>query len=263
MSRMHMNAKEKKIIVTIVSIIASVIVIIAACGVFLKFSERGQEISSNAQAVFAPVELPNNSKELTAVPEPSVGRADSSDDEHISVDMNGRDIVPASPSESDDATTEENYTTDPNYTENINQVSNIGERFVIPSVGLDVPLGTMNSYDGLIEPTNFTSAFVVTDFSPGWPNSSDGSTVIAMHALDEGGIAPGNFVVGTNNHEERTKSGDTITFNGKNYSISSQKRIGKGLIAYDKEVWESKPNRLVLITCLPNSNDNFVIFAEG
>lgn len=148
------------------------------------------------------------------------------------------------------------------YTKAINQVSNIGKRFEIPSVGLDVSLGKLNSHDGLIEPTNFTSAFVVTDYSKGWKDGSKGSTMVAFHALDAGGIAPGNFVVGVDNDEVRTNVGDEIKVGDRKFKISNQKRMGKGLVAYDKQVWANKPHTLVIVTCLPNSTDNFIIFAD-
>ena len=145
------------------------------------------------------------------------------------------------------------------------QVSNIGKRFKAPSVGLDVQLGAMNEVNGLVKPTNFTNAFTIRNRGIGenLKKAKNGTLYIAMHATDVGSIAPGNFLVDNNTRSNRLKEGDTVEVGKLKYKITEYKREGKSLIAQDKELWNGKTkNRIVILTCFPNSMDNAVFIGE-
>lgn len=255
--------------------------------------EAREDVVNTAQD-FKPISLPDDSKELTAVPEAPVGKLDSSDSAYLNVDMQGRKIQEDDTdndqqeidSDTDNNTKRNKTTTKKNghnrhnntntntnntsrnkkpTAEDMKQVSNIGKRFKAPSVGLDVQLGAMNEVNGLVKPTNFTNAFTIRNRGIGenLKKAKNGTLYIAMHATDVGSIAPGNFLVDNNTRSNRLKEGDTVEVGKLKYKITEYKREGKSLIAQDKELWNGKTkNRIVILTCFPNSMDNAVFIGE-
>lgn len=294
------DSKNKKIIGG--TIAGAVLLSVAGSfGVYhIVTDDEARENVVNTAQDFKPVSLPDDSKELTAVPEAPVGQLDSSDSAYLNVDMQGRKIqennndegneqeVDTVPDDNKDKTTTDkkknkttthksknnsNRDTNRNTTsrkgnptaEDMKQVSNIGKRFKAPSVGLDVQLGAMSEVDGLVRPTNFTNAFTIRNRGIGenLKKAKNGTLYIAMHATDVGSIAPGNFLVDNTNRTNRLKEGDTVEVGKLKYKITEYKREGKNLIAQDKELWDGKvKNRIVILTCFPNSADNAVFIGE-
>lgn len=158
-------------------------------------------------------------------------------------------------------------------TQAMNQVSNIGTRFKIDSVGLDVPLGALTMVDNVVEPTNFSSVFQIRNLGVPYTNTTEGTTYLATHALDvqpegnllsytPGGLAPGNFFFNTADGESTLNQGDEIVVGDRTFAVTGHERIGKGVISQDQELWDSSiPNRLVILLCQPDSNDNHVVYA--
>lgn len=149
--------------------------------------------------------------------------------------------------------------------EEIQQVSNYGPegpRMRIPSVGLDVPLGTMNSYNGVIEPVGFSQAYIVGDFSPGFHDPAAGSLMLVAHALDGKGKAPGNYVWDSASGEPKVAVGSEISAQGRTYIIDEVAQVRKAEIVDDEDLWEQRPGTLFFVTCVPNSDENLVVSAH-
>lgn len=287
------DSKNKKIIGA--SIAGALLLSVAGSfGVYhIITDDEARENVVNTAQDFKPVSLPDDSKELTAVPEAPVGRLDSSDSAYLNVDMQGKKIQEDNNEDSEQevdtntdkrnnkTTTKKNKNSNRNHTdtqnnsshrqhknptaEDMKQVSNIGKRFKAPSVGLDVQLGAMNEVNGLVKPTNFTNAFTIRNRGIGenLKKAKNGTLYVAMHATDVGSIAPGNFLVDNNTRSNRLKEGDTVEVGKLKYKITEYKREGKNLIAQDKELWNGKTkNRIVILTCFPNSMDNAVFIGE-
>ena len=147
------------------------------------------------------------------------------------------------------------------------QVSNTGVEFSIPSVGLYTPLGSLQEVRGIIRPTNFNNVFQITNRGVAYDKTREGTTYLAAHTLDAdqtaGGLAPGNFIIDASSKQPKIKNGDKINVGNETFSVTELKREGKGLISNDANIWDaSVKDRLVLILCWPNSNDNYVIVAQ-
>ncbi|MBP3088543.1 hypothetical protein EML15_05205 [Corynebacterium sp. sy017] len=186
----------------------------------------------------------------TKAQETTTVKYDSADDKSLVRDMNGQEV---------DRSDAANANVSP---EDMNQISDAGESFIIDSVGLNVPLGTLTSYNGVIEPVNYTSAFVVADYSPGYVNSEDGSVIVVAHALDGAGKAPGNYVVDPNTGAPLANIGDRIVVGSKTYEITDQRSILKDEIPNSDLVWAEEPGVMHFITCVPHRNENLVITAK-
>ena len=287
------DSKNNKIIVASVA----GAVLLAGAGSFGVYhiitDDEARENVINTAQDFKPVSLPDDSKELTAVPEAPVGQLDSSDSAYLNVDMQGKKVqedndedneqeVDTNTDKRNKTTTKKNKNNNRNHTdtqnnsshrqhknpttEEMKQVSNIGKRFKAPSVGLDVQLGAINRVKNKdIKPTNFTNAFTIRNRGIGenLKKAKNGTLYVVMHATDVGAIAPGNFLVDNNTRSNRLKEGDTVEVGKLKYKITEYKREGKDLIGQDKEIWNEKvKNRIVIITCFPNSMDNAVFIGE-
>ncbi|MBF4636312.1 class F sortase, partial [Agreia pratensis] len=140
------------------------------------------------------------------------------------------------------------------------------DRFVVPSVGLDVPLGALTSVDGAIEPPGFTSAYWVRDEGVAPDKSAEGTVFIVMHSLRNGATGPGNYLIDVDAQTSKVGIGATITVNDTSYTVTATQAIDKPAIADASAIWENTPNRLVIITCLQRpgggpSQQNIVIEA--
>lgn len=286
MSTLSRNFKRNKPLWIFITAIISIIAIVA-------IGIGGYILSPAGKASYQAVEVPSLSKELTDIPEAPVGRLDAPDDEHIGVDMLGQTVAtvdtdtsvdsneeqPAPGAESpvgntDDSTSSRIYSNIRERTQAMNQVSNLGERFKIDSVGLDVPLGAITMVDDAVEPTNFTSVFQIRNLGVPYTNPAEGTTYLATHALDvepdgnmfnytPGGIAPGNFFFDSTTGESTLNEGDEIVVGDRTFAVTGSERIGKGMISQNKELWDSSiQNRLVILLCQPDSNDNHVVYAS-
>ena len=139
-------------------------------------------------------------------------------------------------------------------------------RFEAPSVGLDVPLGSLDVVDNELEPPGFTSAYWVRNLGVAPADSANGTVFVVMHSLRNGGEGPGNALIDVDNGKARIASGASIAVDDVEYHVVSTETVDKGQISRDKSVWADTPGRLVVITCLQRpdgaaSTDNMVIEA--
>lgn len=141
-----------------------------------------------------------------------------------------------------------------------------GERFAVPSVGLDVPLGALNEIGNAITPPGFRSAYIVRNMGTTLDTPGDGTVYVVMHALRGGGLAPGNYLTDLRAQTSALSSGAAITVGPQTYDVVSSDTVSKAALPSDATVWTNIPNRLVVITCMEHANgspstDNLVIFA--
>ncbi|NUU27792.1 class F sortase [Curtobacterium albidum] len=139
-------------------------------------------------------------------------------------------------------------------------------RFVVPSVGLDVPLGALDVADGVIEPPGSTSAYWVRNLGVEPSSAARGTVFVAMHSLRGGGVGPGNALIDVADGRARVAAGAAITVDDVTYRVTRTETVRKGDIAADAPVWADTPDRLVVVTCLQRpdgrpSVDNVVIEA--
>ena len=266
--------KNKAIVIGAVTFL---VVLIAVVGTVIGVTRsKGINPTQEALEKITKVDVPGDSRELTEVSTPPVGQADKNGDAHVGVDMYGHKMsIPESltlkPKDGKGVAVPKPKA------EDMRQVSNIGMKFNAPSVGLnDVTIGAVDEVQvggtTLIEPTNFTSFFTVRNRGVGEnvtrPAAERGTLYLVTHATDLGAVAPGNFLVdGGDARTNKLKEGDVVEVTGKNgeklrYEITQARRDGKDLIAGDENVWDNKPARLVVITCFPNSVDNFLFIGK-
>ncbi|SMQ71612.1 class F sortase [Agreia sp. VKM Ac-1783] len=139
-------------------------------------------------------------------------------------------------------------------------------RFQAPSVGLDVPLGSLDVVDNELEPPGFTSAYWVRNLGVSPTDSANGTVFVVMHSLRNGGEGPGNALIDVDDGKARIASGASIVVDDVEYHVVSSETVDKSQISGDQSVWADAPGRLVVITCLQRpdgapSTDNMVIEA--
>lgn len=286
------GAKEKKTLAIVVAVaVVAILVIVGSVTMFMK-SDKGQEVSDNAGAQFNAVTVPEDSSQLTAVKDAPVGRLDKDDDPNQNVDLLGNPVNHSDlPGRGDSSSSPHNDNKDKNKRDKnthrrgntpaqtnkkpsakeMKQISNTGKRVKIPSLNADFALGSLvEPKHGTVEPTNFTSVFWIKNRGVKYDHPEQGSVFLASHALDTtpdgralSGLAPGNWLYDPVTRESKLNPGDIMEVGGVRYKFKEFKRAGKGLIARDKDIWnEKKPNRLVFLTCISNSNDNGVFIFE-
>jgi hypothetical protein len=141
------------------------------------------------------------------------------------------------------------------------------DRFVVESVGLDVPLGALNAVDGVIEPPGFTSAYWVRNEGVSPADGKNGTVFVVMHSLRNGATGPGNYLIDVDGRTSKVGIGAKITVDDATYTVTGTQTIDKPDVAHASSIWADKPGRLVVITCLQRpegglSQQNVVIEAE-
>ena len=170
------------------------------------------------------------------------------------VDMEGNIVVPDDP----DATSSA-------FLEAADMVTDIGgEGFIIASVGLNVPLGSVNDVYGVMDPPNFTSAFLIRNRGVGLDNASQGTVYIIAHST-RFGTAPGNLL--QSNEHSLVKEGDMIQVNGLNYRVTGWQTSPQDQLGNVQELWANTPGMLVFITCVLRNDreaptDNLIITGQ-
>ncbi len=171
------------------------------------------------------------------------------------VDMDGRVVVPDDPS-----------ATSPEFMEAADMVEDDGgDGFVVPALNLDVPLGSVNEVNGVMNPANFTNVFTIRNRGVGSLEGADqGTLYMVTHAI-YGGNAPGNIL--QNGGQAALAPGDIIKADQRQYKFESAEVINKKEIDKHAELWTDDPGRLVLITCVVRpeggiADDNLVIIAS-
>lgn len=139
-------------------------------------------------------------------------------------------------------------------------------RFQSPSVGLDVPLGSLDVVDDELEPPGFTSAYWVRNLGVAPTDAGAGTVFVVMHSLRNGGVAPGNALIDVDNGRARVAVGASIVVDDVAYRVTRTDTIDKKEISHEQSIWADTPGRLVVITCLQRpdgspSTDNMVIEA--
>ncbi|WP_460581589.1 class F sortase [Humibacter ginsengisoli] len=155
----------------------------------------------------------------------------------------------------------------PQVLQRMHAVTNTGSRFVVPSVGLDVPLGSLDVVDGEITPPGFTSAYRVDNLGVPLSRAGTGSVFVVMHSLRNGGVGPGNYLIDVDAETSRVRPGAVIRVGGLTYTVTGSKALKKSTVPADSSLWANTPGRLVVFTCLQvpaqtESVDNLVVFAK-
>lgn len=137
------------------------------------------------------------------------------------------------------------------------------ERFRVPSVGLDVPLGTVTIVGDSVTPPGFDAVYLL-DGIGGTLNDAADHTLFAVTHSVVNGRAPGNSFFETATSAILLSAGDVIAVGSLRYRVESTGVIDKTLVPARADVWADVPGRLVLITCLQKpdgspSDSNLVI----
>jgi hypothetical protein len=145
-------------------------------------------------------------------------------------------------------------------------VPDIGERFVVPSVGMDVRLGALDMADNTITPPGFTSAYLVRNLGVAPATADTGTVYAVMHSIRGGGMGPGNYLLDVETGAAAVSAGDVVEVAGRSYSITGSEAVPKQELP-SSPIWQNTPGRLVIITCLQQpsgatSLNNLVIMAD-
>ena len=145
---------------------------------------------------------------------------------------------------------------------------NTGQRFVVPSVGLNVALDSLVVAGGNITPPGFASAYLVRNLGTTLTRAATGSVYVVMHSIRGGGVGPGNYLQNSKTGATSLHTGDIITVGGVDYRMASSTLVLKTQLPADSNVWANIPGKLIVITCLENadgspSTKNLIITATG
>ena len=129
-------------------------------------------------------------------------------------------------------------------------------RFAVPLVGLDVPLGVMSVVGGEVVPPTFDSAFWVSGLGVSPDQAASGTLFVAMHALRNGAVGPGNSLIDIDAARSRLEVGTKVSVGALRYEVTGSAVIPRDEIAARAEVWADEPGRLVIITCLQRPDNH-------
>lgn len=146
-------------------------------------------------------------------------------------------------------------------------VEDTGERFRVPSVDLDVSLGAVSEVDDQITPPGFGSVYVVRNRGVGLHDAEQGTVYAVTHSLRGGGKAPGNALIDVRNKKAAVDVGALVEVGDRTYEVTETLRVTKDKLPTTSDLWADTPGRLVLITCLQNSEgkpstDNLITVAQ-
>jgi hypothetical protein len=140
-------------------------------------------------------------------------------------------------------------------------------RFIVQSVGLNVPLGVVNTVDNQIVPPSFTSAYVIANEGTSLADAARGTVYVAMHSLRNGAIGPGNYLYDVNTAKPKLREGARIRVGNRVFAADGWVSIPKNQLPSREDIWNDVPGRLVIFTCLqlPDNSpsaQNFIITAK-
>jgi len=172
------------------------------------------------------------------------------------LDMNGNKVIP-----------DDSSITDPAYVQAADAQPDIGQRFKMPSVNLDVPLGSVNQVGGLINPPGFTSVYWVKNMGVSLANADKGTVYVVTHAVKAPGEAPGDYFIDQSSTSIIVKPGAEVDVGDRKYTVTSSMVVSKNELGSQTSLWAGTPGMLVLITCMQggeylangHSADNVVI----
>ncbi|WP_157417712.1 class F sortase [Nocardioides sp. Iso805N] len=127
-----------------------------------------------------------------------------------------------------------------------------GQRFVAPSVGLNVPLGALTMVDDNITPPGITSAYLVRNLGVQPGRAKDGTVFVVMHSVHGGGIGAGDYLVDLAHGGSALKTGAIIDVGGVRYRVTGSMSLPKTQVPDRSDIWADTPGRVVVITCLQN-----------
>lgn len=138
--------------------------------------------------------------------------------------------------------------------------------FVATSVGLNVPLGSLDAVDGQVTPPGFTSAYLIRNHGVTPQHADSGAVYVVMHSLRDGAVGPGNALIDVDKQQARIERGAVIAVDGIDYRVTGTESVSKADLP-QSAIWTAGPNQLIVITCLQRpqggpSVDNIVIVAE-
>ncbi|MDR0436568.1 MAG: hypothetical protein LBH11_07470 [Propionibacteriaceae bacterium] len=125
-----------------------------------------------------------------------------------------------------------------------------GARFIVDSVGLNVPYGEVNEVDGVLNPPNFRGVFRVRNRGVDLPQASQGTVYLITHSVLTPGHAPGNYLMDIYKGTWSLAPGDIIQVNGTRYVADSYTLVDGDQLGSYPEFWRDEPGRLIIITCM-------------
>lgn len=145
--------------------------------------------------------------------------------------------------------------------------SDLGVRFRVPDVGLDVPLGALNSVGGVVTPPGFRSAYLLRDHGTTLEHPEAGTVYVALHSVRGGGVGPGNYLIDVTHGTSSLRTGTRIDVGSLRYAVTGWSTVDKKDLPTDRAVWADTPDRLVIVTCLQQpsgapSTQNLVVVAQ-
>lgn len=140
--------------------------------------------------------------------------------------------------------------TSPSPSSNDKKAAETSGRFVMDGVSLDVPLKTQPWAD-VLSPGDHTSMWALVDESKGWVWDSNQIKLVTTHAcsLRE---CPGNKLL-TEDNKPAVSAGEILYMDGDAYEIQDTVTIQKEEVI-ESELYESKPGKLLIVTCRPNED---------
>ena len=137
--------------------------------------------------------------------------------------------------------------------------------FQVPSVGLATGLEAMSEVNGAINPPGLHNGYVVRNHgTPVHPER--GTTYVAIHSV-QGAKLPGNKLIDVDAGKPAVKTGEKVTLQDRDYTVTDAYTVRKDDISGDDRVWADEPGRLVILTCLQResgrSMNNVVIEATA
>lgn len=145
-------------------------------------------------------------------------------------------------------------------------VPNGSGRFIADSVGLNVPMGSLDAVDGEVTPPGFTSAYLIRNYGVTPPRAGLGAVYVVMHSLRNGAVGPGNALIDVDKKKAKIRNGARISVAGVTYKVTGTESVSKRELPSSK-IWSAGRNELVVITCLQRpqggaSVQNIVITAH-
>lgn len=139
--------------------------------------------------------------------------------------------------------------------------------FIVPSVGLEAPMGKLNMVRRNINPPDFQTVYEIRNLGTPLDKFQEGTVYLATHSVTRG-VAPGNYLIDIKNERASVHNGDEIRVRGKKFYVTEEFTIPKNDLPRSTKVWESVPGRLVIVTCLQRpskrrSTRNSIIFAQA
>lgn len=143
------------------------------------------------------------------------------------------------------------------------QIEALDGDFQVPSVGLDTGLESMTEVNGAINPPGLHNGYVVRNH--GTPDHPErGTTYVAIHSV-QGAELPGNTLIDVDAGTAAVETGESVTLQDRDYTVTDSYTVSKTDISGDDRVWADEPGRLVILTCLQRASgrsaDNVVIEA--